>query len=132
MVMTWPTPPCCRRDSLTSTWRSTQASRRHYEGRAAHHVDLKIRFSDIGPELLDALKVRTHRHVQALRTIPKLHRAGRSFSTGLTQYGCVYCLQAADSEGRGYVLQHELQHVLMLRFGILLGAVELECLKAEW
>lgn len=44
----------------------------------------------------------------------------------------VSALQAADEEGKGFILQHMLQHVLMVRFGILLGAVELECLKAEW
>ncbi|KAJ9527038.1 hypothetical protein QJQ45_025254 [Haematococcus lacustris] len=41
-------------------------------------------------------------------------------------------LRAMDAAGSGTVQQHVLQHVLMVHFGVLLGAAELECLKAEW
>lgn len=40
--------------------------------------------------------------------------------------------QAQDPEGTGQVLAHTLQRTLLLHFNILLGAAELECLKAEW
>ncbi len=41
-------------------------------------------------------------------------------------------MQAIDAAGEGYVHQHQLQRVLLLHFGILLGAAELACLTAEW
>lgn len=65
-------------ESLYSTWRTKIGGRVGYEGRAAHHLELKVLGGGIGPELLPYLQASDtegtgHVHYQELQRVLLVH-----------------------------------------------------------